>query len=412
MDGHCSHYTVDLLQHARNNGIHILCYPSHSTHVYQGSVVAIFSPLKRFYQDELRTFERGGGGRVTKETFMKLYSSAHIKAFIDENIRIAWRKTGVIPLNPNAIRASAFKTSLEATNQPGTLPLSFVQSTPARIVVRLLTAASHPVPSDVPASDDSSTKLLTELHKSRVGFLVSSEELTPTAKSRLPSPMFEPLSPGPIQYLSTIRNMVPTTENEDLLRNVVGVMADKIAGQGRQINTMQATMILHETYVNKLQAQLNYRDRKRKSRARLLGDGLPVLLSGDEFYERAKQHQQRKDAEAKRRVLALEARKVHFEEMKQWKRTERERKERNKVAGIAYKARLKDWESRKASAKVSKVRFTEARPLRGRLEKAIPKPMSLKVEEGVGDNMEQHDYEYFDLEVVESDEEEDDEEDG
>lgn len=123
-----------LLQYARENNIHILCYPSHTTHVYQGLDVALFSPLKRFYQTELRSFQQGGGGNVTKDIFMMLYSKAHKKAFTPKLIKTAWQKSGVIPLNPDIIKASAFKPSLETSNQAGTLPLAHIPSTPVRLV--------------------------------------------------------------------------------------------------------------------------------------------------------------------------------------------------------------------------------------------------------------------------------------
>lgn len=46
VDGHSSHYTLDFLEYAQGNNIVVLCYPSHSTHVYQGLDVVIFSVLK------------------------------------------------------------------------------------------------------------------------------------------------------------------------------------------------------------------------------------------------------------------------------------------------------------------------------------------------------------------------------
>jgi hypothetical protein len=36
MDGHSSHYTLELLEYARENNIVILGYPPHCTHVLRG----------------------------------------------------------------------------------------------------------------------------------------------------------------------------------------------------------------------------------------------------------------------------------------------------------------------------------------------------------------------------------------
>ncbi|KAF8218535.1 hypothetical protein L208DRAFT_1350477 [Tricholoma matsutake] len=46
VDGHNSHYTCAFLEYACKNQIVVLCYPSHSTHIYQGLDVVIFSILK------------------------------------------------------------------------------------------------------------------------------------------------------------------------------------------------------------------------------------------------------------------------------------------------------------------------------------------------------------------------------
>lgn len=60
VDGHSSHYTMSFLEYAHNNKIIVLCYPSHSTHIYQGLDVVIFSALKRTWSDERDKFERSG----------------------------------------------------------------------------------------------------------------------------------------------------------------------------------------------------------------------------------------------------------------------------------------------------------------------------------------------------------------
>jgi hypothetical protein len=56
LDGHNSHYTYMLLEHALSHLIKVLCYPSHIMHLLQGLDVVIFGVFK-FYlskkQDEL-----------------------------------------------------------------------------------------------------------------------------------------------------------------------------------------------------------------------------------------------------------------------------------------------------------------------------------------------------------------------
>jgi hypothetical protein len=52
VDGHNSHYTYEFLEYARTHNIHVLCYPSHTTHIYQGLDVVIFSVLKKCWTEE------------------------------------------------------------------------------------------------------------------------------------------------------------------------------------------------------------------------------------------------------------------------------------------------------------------------------------------------------------------------
>jgi hypothetical protein len=52
VDGHNSHYAHAFLEYARTAFIHILCYPSHGTHVYQGLDVVVFGVLKLYWTQE------------------------------------------------------------------------------------------------------------------------------------------------------------------------------------------------------------------------------------------------------------------------------------------------------------------------------------------------------------------------
>ncbi|EGO01399.1 hypothetical protein SERLA73DRAFT_50416, partial [Serpula lacrymans var. lacrymans S7.3] len=53
------------LDYACEHNIHILCYPTHATHVYQGLDVVTFSPLKRFWTEEQDQYETSKWQKVT-----------------------------------------------------------------------------------------------------------------------------------------------------------------------------------------------------------------------------------------------------------------------------------------------------------------------------------------------------------
>jgi len=46
MDGHASHFSLELLEYAQANNIEILGYPPHCTHALQGLDVVCFAKMK------------------------------------------------------------------------------------------------------------------------------------------------------------------------------------------------------------------------------------------------------------------------------------------------------------------------------------------------------------------------------
>ena len=65
LDGHYSHTrNIDLIDLARENYIHILCLPPHSTHKIQPLDVAFMSPFKTYYALEIESWLKNNPGRV------------------------------------------------------------------------------------------------------------------------------------------------------------------------------------------------------------------------------------------------------------------------------------------------------------------------------------------------------------
>ena len=46
LDGHSTHYQLDVIEKARKNGVLVLCLPPHMTHATQSLDCDMFSPLK------------------------------------------------------------------------------------------------------------------------------------------------------------------------------------------------------------------------------------------------------------------------------------------------------------------------------------------------------------------------------
>ena len=134
VDGHSSHFTMGFLEYARNHKIAVLCYPSHSTHIYQGLDVVIFGVLKRAWSEERDKFEKSGPA-VSKVNFLEVYAKAHVRAFTKENILAAFKKTGMVPFNPDVITDTMMAPSLE-TSLTTRLPLNL--ASPLQEIVDLL----------------------------------------------------------------------------------------------------------------------------------------------------------------------------------------------------------------------------------------------------------------------------------
>jgi hypothetical protein len=73
VDGHNSHYTVEFLLYAREKLILVVCYIPHSTHIYQGLNVVIFSPLKKMIGEERDKWLHENGAAMDKTNFITVY---------------------------------------------------------------------------------------------------------------------------------------------------------------------------------------------------------------------------------------------------------------------------------------------------------------------------------------------------
>ena len=52
-DGHASHLSIEVIEKARASDIHLLCLPSHCTHVLQPLDVSVMSSLKKHFEKAL-----------------------------------------------------------------------------------------------------------------------------------------------------------------------------------------------------------------------------------------------------------------------------------------------------------------------------------------------------------------------
>ena len=112
-DGHHSHISLELIQLARDNNIHLHCLPPHSTHLLQPLDVGVFGPVKAAWRKIMKEHQiETCGGTVTKEGFPGLIAKLWEQSFKEAHLRSGFRKTGLHPLSRDAIPAHRLTKSL------------------------------------------------------------------------------------------------------------------------------------------------------------------------------------------------------------------------------------------------------------------------------------------------------------
>lgn len=354
----------EFLDYARQNGIYVLCYPAHSTHVYQGLDVVIFGPLKRYWTQERDTFESSRRQKVTKENFISVYGRAHRKALTPDTIKAAFRKTGVWPWNPDVVTEQMMAPSIE-TSLEGRLPLP--QPSPVRAISLAMSQYRKFIADDTNGVNtiiaDSSNRpswhsiaksTIESLASTSASFLVDEDPLT--SSHQLPEYILPP------QILTCKRKHVlledePENEKEQAYQDALREAHVCETQYKRALTGMQSTMVLQSMFCERLSGQLatqEEKQKKKRKKGQLNGDGLPRLLTSDEFYNRVVQHENACEEEE----VARESRRNQREEraalMVIWQEAENERRKRNESRKETYKEELRLWEEERVRAKAEK----------------------------------------------------------
>jgi hypothetical protein len=114
-DSFRTHKTLEVLEFCFANNILLCRLPSHTSHKLQPCDVAVFSPLKAAYREQVERLERGGVNTIGKEHFTSLYSPAREKAFTSKNIIAGFAASGLFPFNPDRVLRSMPKPLADLT---------------------------------------------------------------------------------------------------------------------------------------------------------------------------------------------------------------------------------------------------------------------------------------------------------
>lgn len=103
LDGHSSHFSLELLRKARELDIKLIAYPAHCTHVLQGLDVVCFARLKKELADEIHAWHEAHQRGIQKRDFTGVFGRAYTRAFTPELVKSAWEAVGINPYNPDII---------------------------------------------------------------------------------------------------------------------------------------------------------------------------------------------------------------------------------------------------------------------------------------------------------------------
>lgn len=101
MDGHGSHFTLELLQYCRQIGLHVYLRPPHTTHILQGEDVVHFREFKGAYH-QAKMVKLGqkvlrGVCKLTVGDLLDVARAPWEAAFSQANTLKAWAEIGVSP---------------------------------------------------------------------------------------------------------------------------------------------------------------------------------------------------------------------------------------------------------------------------------------------------------------------------
>jgi hypothetical protein len=95
-DGHSSHASLELIEHAMKNNVILYELPSHTTHRLQPCDVGVFGPLKREWNKLSQRALDETGEQLQAKDVVRTYLTARATAMKAETIRHAFRRSGLV----------------------------------------------------------------------------------------------------------------------------------------------------------------------------------------------------------------------------------------------------------------------------------------------------------------------------
>jgi hypothetical protein len=314
--------------------------------------VVIFSPLKKLICEERDKWLRENGAAMDKNSFLTVYGKAHVRALTPENIKAAFKKTGVWPFNPNVVMAEMLAPSKDTSCEahvplPPDDPAIDVLATMLRKLAKIDEAEDEPI-SEAPIAGPSNTKqdvineAIEGLSQTKLAHLISTT-LT-TSHDTMPTTLTHTIShPQPSPLLS----IQPTTEIEVLLLAALQESHKSNEYLTNRNIALQAGNLLNEAYCAKAKGALQFQEEKKKKKKRqgTLPDGLPRVLTGDRFYEERVDFEKERRAEEREKENRKDLRVEWKAAKEKWQQAEDTRKALKERETAKYEEALAVWKA-------------------------------------------------------------------
>ncbi|KAK3099590.1 hypothetical protein FSP39_006586, partial [Pinctada imbricata] len=104
LDGHKSHVSVGLTDWARQQNIIIFVLPAHTSHFLQPLDVGCYDPFHNIYNNECQKQMRKASSVITRYNICEIACKVYSLALSPENLRNAFRRAGIFPLDQTVIK--------------------------------------------------------------------------------------------------------------------------------------------------------------------------------------------------------------------------------------------------------------------------------------------------------------------